>query len=142
MEINYDCMEHICEYADKDTLVSMMSVSKKMNAISSRLIKFHKFHSEYKKAIMKYIGNRKKAVMKKRMLYKVMDIIIQNQDTWRFIDNDGGEYDTYCKTIQYNVRHYLSLEYVPLSRRQKYMEKLEMWEIEAIKKYKITDVIM
>lgn len=142
MELNNDCLERIAKFSNRETVANLRMVSKDMYRISAKVSKFHQFHYAYMKSIKLYQVSKNKATTKKKKLYKIIDVIVKNQDFWRLLYHRGNKYEKYCRTIQKNLRLFFSLEYVPETRKKKYMCELSKWKEVMMKKYKIKEIIL
>ena len=134
--LNLDCIERILKFSNKKTVANLRMVSKDVYNISLKVTQFHKFHDKYHKAMKSFHANKNKTMRKKKMLYNIFDILTDNQEFWRLKYDRGLRYETFSANVNKSVWKFLSLSYIPYTKRVKYYHKLIDWETHALKTYK------
>ena len=133
-------MERIVKFSNRKTVANLSMVSKDMRHVAEKVNDFHKFHYSYSIAIKEYKKNKNKETKKKKKLYQIFDLVVENQDFWRLIYKRGNRYEMYCRNIQKDIRKFLSLDYVPKSKRMKYLEKLSLWKTITLSRYNVKEM--
>ena len=129
-----DCLERIMKFADDETVANMTLVSKGMNQLSSRINKFNKFHYDYEKAFREFRNNKNNITRKKRLIYKILDLVTDNQEHWRIVR--GIRSQCLSREIHTFIGMFIFLTCIPKSKKNKYSKKLKTFYDLHAHKYK------
>jgi hypothetical protein len=136
--VDNDCLQLILNFSDSETIANMMQVSKMFNEISTASNDFNKFHNEYTKAFNTFHDTKKNITHKKRLIYKVLDILVQNQKHWRIVQSAKSY--SLSKKIHTFVSMFVYLSCIPKRKKENYSRLFTTYYKDNAHKYSFVSI--